>query len=98
MYPYLIKALLIKSQLSQIEGEFNKSEELVNQAKIIAKEKNLGALLLEVERVQNVMISDIERMQDLLSKNADFTERLKHSNLMTYLRKAQESMKSGEMK
>ncbi len=95
LYPYLIKALLIKSQLSQIGGEFNKSEELVEEAISIAKEKNLGALLREVEIVQEGMRSEIERMQHLLNKNADFTERLKHSNLMNYLKKAQESMKSG---
>lgn len=94
MYPALIKSYVIKSQLAHIDGKFSNSEELLDQAASLAVEKNLGALLKEVEMVNDELKSNIERMQQLLNQNADFTEKLKHSNIMLYIKKAQEVIKS----
>ena len=91
-YLVMIRALIIQAQLAQIEGEFSISEQTLDQALSLAGEKNLTALQHEVEKAKSEMKIELARMESVLSKNVDLADKMKHSNLMAYIRKAQDQM------
>lgn len=95
-YPLQIEALLMKSQLAQIEGNFIESDQLLNEANSLCIEKNLGRLLGVVEKAKNDTNSEMERMQKLIRNNASFAEKLKRSNMMAYVKMAQDSISNME--
>jgi len=94
-YAILIESYIIQSQLLALNGEFKESEELLNQAIQIGDDKGLELMVASAKDAQQKNRDKIQEMQQLLNKNADLVEKVEHSNLMNYLKRAQDTFVKG---
>lgn len=94
IYPAMIKAYQIKSQLLMVEGKFEESESVLDQAVGYAMEKNLHTLLNELKETRADLAAEVERMEILIQSNSDLATRMKKSRVLEYIKKAQEKVVS----
>ncbi|MHA1983796.1 MAG: tetratricopeptide repeat protein [Candidatus Hodarchaeales archaeon] len=91
-YPAVIRGLMIEAQLSQIEGNFSIGEKKINEAISLAEERNLAALLTELEKFKTEMGQEISKLEEIIDKNVEFAEAMKNSQIISYVKKAQEML------
>lgn len=84
----IVNALLLRAKFATIDGELPQALKFFNQAKGIAKEKNLILVYEKVEREQKVFEAEFEKWQDLIHRNVSLQERLTSARLDEYLQKA----------
>ncbi|MFQ5978110.1 MAG: tetratricopeptide repeat protein [Candidatus Heimdallarchaeota archaeon] len=84
--PFLvIEALLLRSKVSLIEGDMEKVDVFLEQARITAEKKGLSYLLPKIIRHQELLDSEIKKGFDFADKNVDLKERLERVELQTYI-------------
>ena len=89
MHRLVIKSLIIQAQLAQIDGDIESANKLLEHSMAIAQENELSFLYEEIETVNIKMQGDLQAMQILLENNATFSERVKMSGMLEYLRNVQ---------
>lgn len=83
---YLIEILLLKSKISLISDDLNKTSILLEQASLLATEQNLELYKHRVEVATEELNLEIQRLDNLVNSNRDLHERLLHANLTDYLK------------
>ena len=88
-YPFIIRCMILQAQLSEVEGKFEMAEAILEEALIIAKEKNQNFLFEEIMELKAQMIIEFQEIKELMDNNASLNQRVEKSNMMEYLKKAQ---------
>ncbi len=83
------EVLLLTAKLATIEGEFQQALKYFDQARIIAKEKNLSLLAHKVDAEKKIFDADFDKWQGLIQRNAPIQERLEQARIEDYLKVAQ---------
>jgi hypothetical protein len=85
LYPDLVNALLLQSRLSLVQGDISSAYKILDQADLIAEEKNLNRYKNRVKREKELQNSEINRWKVLSDKSSSFRERLDMANLRDYI-------------
>ena len=84
-----IDALILQAKLAMVEGDLSDAEELLEQAKITAEDKNLGLYILTKVSTERRNLEDqYDAWLRLTKNNAPFKERLEQARLKNYLNEA----------
>ncbi len=81
--------MILKSQLAMVEGDLNKAETILEEAKFLSLENNLHHLGREVSIYEKKIRQKISKMKKMLLDNEDLIERLRYSGLIDYLHLSQ---------
>ena len=84
MYPTLIESLVLKSKLKFVESKIDESDMILNQALLLAEEKNLIVLRKHVEREIRNMVKALREMKGIVDA-VNITDRITQSGIMEYL-------------
>ena len=88
--PHITISLITHAQLAGVEGEFEEAEKIVSEA--IATAEKFGATKF-VERASVAklkLLNEFKQMEILIKQNTTLSERLNKSNLMDYIKNAQD--------
>ena len=88
-YSVLIEALILRAKFALIGGSIESALKFLDQAQLIAKEKDLSILGDKVRNEQSQLKEELEKWQNLLQTSASIQERLKLANLEEYVKNAQ---------
>jgi tetratricopeptide (TPR) repeat protein len=91
-FAYIGEALLLKAKIAMIEGELEEAMTLLDQAKLIAIEKQIDPLQDKTIREQELLKADLTRWNKLIQTNAPLQERFQQAQLEEYLQKVQRLM------
>ncbi|MFX0050082.1 MAG: tetratricopeptide repeat protein [Candidatus Hermodarchaeota archaeon] len=84
-----IDALILQAKLAMVEGDLSDAEELLEQAKSTAEDKNLGFYIATKVSTERGNLEDqYDAWQRLIKNNAPFKERLEQARLKNYLNEA----------
>jgi tetratricopeptide (TPR) repeat protein len=84
----LIEVYLLKAKLELIKFKFDNFELILKQAELTVQEKGLTGYLLQIERERNVFKNQFEEWNRLMMENATYYDRIKHANLVEYIKSA----------
>ena len=84
----IVEALILKSKFELIKGDIAQSMKLLEQAKLIAEERDLTLMLENVIREQKKMDEKMDIWRDLIEKDASLKERLEKVKLLNYIEDA----------
>jgi tetratricopeptide (TPR) repeat protein len=84
-----IDALVLQAKLAMVEGNLSKAEELLEQAKLTAKDKKMGSYVItKVSTERRNLEAQYDAWQKLINDNAPFKERLEQAQIKNYLDEA----------
>lgn len=86
--PELINALVLRSKFALIEGDAHLALDMLGQAHTMAREKGLSNLMITIEDEQNILRKELNKWQDLINMNASLKERIKLTEIESYLKDA----------
>lgn len=89
-FSVIIEALILRAKFALIGGSIESAVKFLDQAQLLAKEKNLSVLGDKVVTEQDHLKEELEKWQNLLQTNASIQERLKLANLEEYVKKAKD--------
>jgi tetratricopeptide (TPR) repeat protein len=92
IYPLIIQALMLKTQIAVWEGELDIATKYATQAELLAEEKGLSLLGKQVTQVQQQLESEFLKAQELIQHNAPLQKRIEKSKLDTYLKLIQKTI------
>ncbi|MFX0208072.1 MAG: tetratricopeptide repeat protein [Candidatus Hodarchaeota archaeon] len=84
-----INLLMFQAQFEAIDGNLQIALELLNQAKKIAEERNLGLLAKQVMAEQLQLEAEMEKWLDYIQRNVSLQERLEQAHIEHYIKGAQ---------
>jgi tetratricopeptide (TPR) repeat protein len=85
-FRYLVKSLLLKSQLTAIEGDFEESFLLIERALQSTEDHNMGYLRKEIIRQKESLTSEYEKLKEMFSNDSSLLTRLTTSSIMELIR------------
>ncbi|MFX0065305.1 MAG: hypothetical protein ACFFC7_24305 [Candidatus Hermodarchaeota archaeon] len=80
-YWLLTETYLLESKLALVELNINTAQLLLDQAQLTAEEKNLGRLIIEISREQELFQEQLNKWKLLIERNAPMKERLELAQL-----------------
>ncbi|MHA2295003.1 MAG: tetratricopeptide repeat protein [Candidatus Hodarchaeales archaeon] len=83
-----IKALLLNSKLSLLEGDLKNVDELLEEAHGTAAKAGITSLVDQISREKRRVKAEIEKWTSLLKRNAPIRERIEEAVLEEYIQKA----------
>ncbi|MFX1514149.1 MAG: hypothetical protein ACFFCQ_16350 [Promethearchaeota archaeon] len=86
----LVNTLILQAKFTLVEGNLTRAMQLLDQAKGIAEEKNLGKLSEKISAEKQLLITQLDTWEDLIQDNAPLKERLTRARLEEYISKALE--------
>lgn len=89
MYATTVEALIMKSKLQNIQGEFKSAKIFLDEAKLLAEEKGLKLLVQKTEGEQKAMTDTIKNMRKMIANNRGLVERMEALELDDYIKKVQ---------
>jgi len=89
-FSVIIEALILRAKFALIGGSIESALKFLDQAQLLAIEKDLSVLGDKVETEQDHLKEELEKWQNLLQTNASIQERLKLANLEEYVKKAKD--------
>ncbi|MFX0115044.1 MAG: tetratricopeptide repeat protein [Candidatus Hodarchaeota archaeon] len=89
-----VKTLMLRAQITLIEGNIEAAAEFLDQAREIAASHYLGYLINRIEQDQDALNQQIEQWQELIARNASIQERLEQAQLEKYIDEAQKLVSS----
>ncbi|MHA1984856.1 MAG: hypothetical protein ACW967_10900 [Candidatus Hodarchaeales archaeon] len=84
----LLRKIFI-DQFSEIEEKFSNAEVLLAQAQKIATEKDLTLLKKQVSEETKKIEMNFKKMKKLIANNATLNDKIEESELMNYIKNAQ---------
>jgi hypothetical protein len=85
LIPLKIEIDLLKSNLFLVQGKVPVALELLDNALVIVKKKNLNQLITKIETQQKFIESQIEQWDDTIKSEASIVDRINQTNLKTYI-------------
>ncbi len=82
----VIDALILRAKLSMVEGDLNASQEYLERAEILVKEKGIQRLADKILKEKNHLKSQYEKWEYLIQSNAPFGSRLEQAQLSEYIK------------
>ena len=89
-YPAMVKGLLIRAQLSQIEGNYSEAQKLLDEASKITRQINITLLNNELNQIRDNLEAELSRMEEVINKNKDLATKMKESKILSYVQEAQQ--------
>ena len=86
--PLIIQSLLLQSKFSLVEGDAEKANTLLEEAKIIAEESGLKLLASKVSKERQNLNREMNRWEELFYRNAPLRERFDKAEIKNYLSEA----------
>lgn len=83
---------MLQAKFALVEGDLQQAQTFLNEAETIATELDKGLLVARVEAEKKQLVTDFEKWQDMIRRNATLQERIAKANLEEYLQKAQDAM------
>ncbi|MCY3413748.1 MAG: hypothetical protein INQ03_19040 [Candidatus Heimdallarchaeota archaeon] len=91
--PNYLEANILKSKLLLIDNQFALAKEILENSSQIAQSRNLINYYNELKNLNNDIGLQIQSMQSLITRNASVAEKIKLSNIMSYLDLAKQKIK-----
>ncbi|PWI48057.1 hypothetical protein CEE45_08515 [Candidatus Heimdallarchaeota archaeon B3_Heim] len=88
LLPIEIETSILKAKLSLINGDFTLSDNLLQDALVLAVEKNLTFLQSRINNEQEKLQNELTKWIELIDKNSSLKERIEQSQIETYLKEA----------
>ncbi|MHA2098829.1 MAG: tetratricopeptide repeat protein [Candidatus Kariarchaeaceae archaeon] len=85
MFPTLIETFILQARLALLEGEINKSNEILENALSETELRGLVKLKNNVINEQENLLAEIDNMKELLDKSSTLYERLEKAKITEYL-------------
>ena len=85
-FRYLVKSLILKSQLHAIEGSFEDSYILIEQALKATEDHNMDYLHTEVLQLKEKLGSEYDGLRELFKDNSSVLLRLEKSSIFELLK------------
>ncbi|MFX0204857.1 MAG: tetratricopeptide repeat protein, partial [Candidatus Hodarchaeota archaeon] len=87
-YPLIVEVLLLRAKFTLIDGDAQGAHQLLEQAKINAKERGLNQLHMKIIKEQEIFQNELEKWSVLIERNAPLKERLDQARIEDYLKNA----------
>ncbi len=84
-----VEGLILESKITLLKGQIGKAIEILDQAYIIAEQRELNRLKNQVSLERKILNSEIEKWTELVNRNAHMYERIQQSKITEYLKEAQ---------
>ncbi|MFW9993241.1 MAG: tetratricopeptide repeat protein [Candidatus Odinarchaeota archaeon] len=81
-------ALILRAKLAAVEGNLQKAQQYLDQARLTAEEKDMGRVRQDILVEQEQLEAELDKWQELIHRNAPLQERLEQARLENYLEKA----------
>lgn len=91
-FSFMIQLLLLQAKFSTVEGDLTSAMEFLDQAKIIAEDKGLGAYAERAEVEKQHLESQFEKWQSLIQSNASIRDRLEEVKFAEYIMEAKRAI------
>lgn len=88
--PMMIEILILKSNLSLIQGNLQETEKILDQALLIAKTKELDSYSLRCKNAQTKFHQNLDEWSELVVKGSSIRDRVNKLQLKNYVGKALE--------
>jgi tetratricopeptide (TPR) repeat protein len=88
----MIEILLSRAKLKLIEGDISSANELLDQALLKAKKHDLITVIKRIEREKENLDNQLIQWKDMISRNADYAERLEMAQLNEYIAHAKKTV------
>jgi tetratricopeptide (TPR) repeat protein len=87
-YSLIIDTAILQARLSMVEGDLNRSQQLLDQVELIAKEKEIQQLVNKVQKEKEQLKNQYEKWENLVQSNAPFGSRLEQAQVFEYINEA----------
>jgi hypothetical protein len=84
----IIKALLLMSKLSLLDGDLKRVEQLLGEAHEIADQAGVINLMNQILQEKSQIKTELEKWDSLLARNAPIRERIEQAHLEEYVQEA----------
>ena len=87
----MVDVLILQSRLSLVQGDISKAHKLLNQADLLAEEKNLKRWSERVQEQIKLLDQERNRWKELTTEPSSLQDRLKVANLREYIIKCKQA-------
>lgn len=94
VYPLMIESQILKARVEIIHGEFEKASNILDEVKIMAKEKGITGMIPKIREEQKRMSDNTASWKRMLEKTASARERMEQTEMELYLEKSIKLAKS----
>ena len=81
-----VEGLILESKITLLKGQIGKAIEILDQAYIIAEQRDLDRLKNQVSLERKILNSEIEKWTELFNRNAHMYELIQQSKITEYLK------------
>ena len=94
-YNLMAQTYLLKSKIALIDLDIDQSKEMLTKAEEIAKNKELGKLLITIQDDQQLLIKNLTQWTAFANENLPLMERVKKSEIQQYIANASKIVQGG---
>ncbi|MHA2497118.1 MAG: hypothetical protein ACXAEI_16725, partial [Candidatus Hodarchaeales archaeon] len=91
-YLFIVETLILKAKLALVEGDLAAAFRFLDQAALIAEEKDLGLWATRVQSQQRQLQEQYDEWQALIQQNVSIQTRLEQTQVADYLKEVQKQI------